>query len=323
MPSGYKKSDNTDLDAVFAARGSLTARANVGIKVGTQDLADRYAKVADGTAADADTGFKIADGTDLRYVFAKTGSLVFEYAIPSGYYTVGQNLWTLINNAGYAGQASVVVTIGSQVYLNHGLNTGAFTVPMTIINNGEIYGISGTYGAAVSANGTFAEAQNGNPGSDGGHALTIYGSSTCTIVNNGVIKGGGGGGGSGATGGSYDDPWPQTSGRGGRGSGGVGSVFIGRWEAGFPATGVEPNPAYPIPPSGGATAGANGGDSPSYAAAGGGGAGGDHGQAGGAGGSNTEIGTSGGAGGAAGKAIHVVSGTFSLTNNGTIVGATS
>lgn len=68
MPSGFKY-NGTDLDSIFKAR-STAATANVGFLSGTQDLADRYEKIAYSPAQEIsyNTGFK-KNGTDLRYIF--------------------------------------------------------------------------------------------------------------------------------------------------------------------------------------------------------------------------------------------------------------
>lgn len=73
MPSGFKV-NGIDLDDIFKLR-STSATANVNFKNNTQDLADRYEKIAYSPQQEIsyNTGFKAGgspySNTDLRYIF--------------------------------------------------------------------------------------------------------------------------------------------------------------------------------------------------------------------------------------------------------------
>lgn len=71
MGSGFLK-NSVDLDSVFEQR-STAAIANVGHQVAGTDLAQRYEKLASGTAAAA-TGFK-SNNNDLNTLFAAKGTV--------------------------------------------------------------------------------------------------------------------------------------------------------------------------------------------------------------------------------------------------------
>lgn len=71
MATGFKK-NGVDLDDLFEPR-TTTAIANTGYKIAGVDLAQRYEKVASGSAIAA-TGFKL-NGADLNTLFAGKGTV--------------------------------------------------------------------------------------------------------------------------------------------------------------------------------------------------------------------------------------------------------
>jgi hypothetical protein len=212
-----------------------------------------------------------------------------------------------------AGKSDVTLTIsgniGSTTTATAALRTGTFASgdTVTIVNNGSIRAFGGGGGPG-----------GGNPidavpGSAGGHAIDL--GFPTTVTNNNLIQGGGGGGGGG---GVFQGVSPAPKGPGtpysygGGGGGGGSGVGLGG-AGGVRSTGTGDPGA-----TGGADTGGAGGGGAS--AAGDGGTGGARGVAGAAGGSST---FAGGAGGAAGKSFVPNGNTLSLTNNGSIFGATT
>ena len=77
MANEYRTSEgvfnNTPLEDIFHPRGSITKRADVGIRVGGSDISNLYAPIASGSATTA-TGFR-AGGADLNTLFAGIGTV--------------------------------------------------------------------------------------------------------------------------------------------------------------------------------------------------------------------------------------------------------
>ena len=281
----------------------------------------------------------------------------FTFTISSN--TQEANLSTLASSAGWNGNAPLICNINSNIYVwsddtsNAGLLlTGNFPNGVTVNNSGFIMGRGGNSGRGYSYAADY---------SDAGDAIVISSSSSVTINNNsGAYIGGGGGGGSpeagggGAGGGSggangeYNFAYggqggavgqsgangndPYNAGRpvaygGGAGGGGGGKDAGGQLRRGagggriFPGTsGAGGGGSYPGGSGGSAGNAGSAGGYNSYWAGGGGGGGG--------------WGASGGAGymafspptyrapGSAGKAIEDNGSSYTLSNSGTIYGAT-
>ena len=246
------------------------------------------------------------------------------------------NLSTLATAAGWDGSTAVNVTINSGVYLwsNNTANPGLLIniANCALINNGYILGKGG--------NGGQGQYQGSPVGIAGNRALNITTTGVTVTNNSGAYIAGGGGGGSG-NGPSGAGGTPGGGGGAGGATGGLGSNGDGGGQFNRnPAT--APNTAAP----GGATAGGSGGgwvndrfgwngsgsgfivpgSSHKEDNGGAGGAGGVAGSNGGSAGSGGGgWGAAGGntfwSGGAAGAAI-TSSYSYTLTNSGTIYGAT-
>ena len=67
-------SGGTDLDAIFDLRATASI-ATVGFFVGGMDLSARYERNANGATYGAATGFLLANGNDIRTLFAAKGSI--------------------------------------------------------------------------------------------------------------------------------------------------------------------------------------------------------------------------------------------------------
>jgi|GEM_PF-2241743 len=209
-----------------------------------------------------------------------------------------------------AGKSDITLTIsgniGSTTTATAALRTGTFASgdTVTIVNNGSIRAFGGGGGPGGSST-------SGAPGGAGGHAIDL--GFPTTVTNNSLIQGGGGGGGGGGVLAGIS-PAPKGPGTpyayGGGGGGGGSGVGLGG------AGGVRPTGNGAPGATGGADTGGAGGAS----TAGDGGAGGNRGVAGAAGVSATYA---GGSGGAAGKSVVPNGNTLSLTNNGSIFGATT
>lgn len=185
-----------------------------------------------------------------------------------------------------------------------------------VTSTGAIYGAGGGGGKGANQDG------NGQTGFDGGNALSLSYNSEIVVEAGGVIAGGGGGGGGGAY--QYNGG-PDARGPGSGGGGG----------AGFPSGSGGPRGTLFACPSGncnqgregspgslttGGTGGPSGGGITGGGQGGAGGNGGNLGQAGGAGAAaNTG---SPGQGGNAGKALSYSGVSISLSNSGSIFGAT-
>lgn len=230
-------------------------------------------------------------------------------------------------------ESGVVVSSTNGLYA---ISTGVWheDSKLFLINEGIIIGQGGAGGTCPSSLCGTTGAIAGSSGADGGDAILLQHDLEAINESGGIIGGGGGGGGSGD---GYRLSIEGGSGGGGGGGGGLGI-------AGGPGktnsctvsnTGLAGT-------TGTNTSGGDGGDhSTETGGAGGsagvagsvgtagtreasGGGGGGLGTNGAAGGSNTEFpGADGGAGGLAGKAIEPNSNTLTLTNNGTIYGATT
>ena len=275
-------------------------------------------------------------GSDVRGLFGvASGQITMAngygksnaFALTISSNTQEANLSTLATAAGWDGSEAIAVTINSGVYLwaNSTANGGllANIANCTITNNGYIIGKGGNgsnYG-----------------GGAGGPALKITATGV-TVVNNssGIIGGGGGGGG-----GSKDSTDSDRAYGGGGSGGGNGGGFRGGGGGSIGNLGADGNFAsYGSNATGGGGGGGGGGlksedGGARYGAAAGGGrqpwnntsgnsaTGGGLNAIAGKGGGWGAAGESGshGAGGAAGAAITYTS-TYTLTNNGTINGAT-
>ena len=273
-----------------------------------------------------------------------------EFTLTISSNTQEANVATLASSAGWNGSSALVCNVSSNIYVWSDdtstaglLLTGTFAGGVTVNNSGFIMGKGGSSGQGYSApNGTAA-----------GDAIEISTSSSVTINNNsGAYIGGGGGGGAANFGG----------GGAGGGAGGEGGqynhAYDGRGGA-IGQSGQNGNDPYnagrPIAYGGGAGGGGGGGDTngqvrrgggggrifPGTGGAGGignsanGGAGGAAGNAGtsrsgfcgsgggwGASGGTQTNGSPSGTGGAGGKAIEDNGSSYTLSNSGTIYGAT-
>ena len=226
--------------------------------------------------------------------------------------TSNYNLYDNRGGTYVAGSSDITLTISGTVSATStataALRTGTFASgdTVTIINNGAVRAFGGNGGAGGSTSA-------GAAGAAGGHAIDL-GFAT-TLTNNNLIQGGGGGGGGGGSW-NYSEsqpkgsPIPRSYGGGG-GGGGSGVGLGGAGGYGFTGSGAAGA-------TGGADTGGAGGGGAS--AAGDGGAGGNRGVAGANGAAQTYA---GGTGGAAGKAVLPNGNTLTLTNNGSIFGATA
>lgn len=275
----------------------------------------------------------------------------FSFTISSS--TQEANLSSLASSAGWNGTAPLICNINSGVYLwSDDITVGGLTISgsyangVTVNNSGFIMGRGGQSGGGLQGS-----TQQGYPGGD---AIEISTSSSVTINNNsGAYIGGGGGGGGGDWGGG---------GAGGGGGGENGSynyAYDGRGGA-IGQSGQNGNDPYnagrPIAYGGGAGGGGGGGDTNGQVRRGGGGgrifpgtggaggagnslAGGTGGSAGGGGVSRNGFAGPGGGGwganggsaagssptgpgGTGGKAIEDNGSSYTLSNSGTIYGAT-
>ena len=276
-----------------------------------------------------------------------------EFTLTISSSTQEANLATLASSAGWNGSSALICNINSNIYVWSDdtstaglLLTGSFPGGVIVNNSGFIMGRGGQSG--------------GNPGGyagrPGGDAIEISSSSSVTINNNsGAYIGGGGGGGGGMAGGggaggggggengqynyAYDgrggtignlgqngnDPYnagSQGAGGGGAGGGGGGgdtNYQLRRGGGGgriFP--GISGYGGYGTSKSGGTGGreGYNGASITGFAGAGAGGWGANGGTTYGGG-----IGATS-AGGTGGKAIEDNGSSYTLSNNGTIYGAT-
>ena len=277
-------------------------------------------------------------------------SNIFAFNITS--HTANANLSSLASAAGWDGSANLVCTINSGVWCyatstgNYGLLVNVANA--TITNNGRIIGMGGAGGT------------NRGSGGSGGHALRITTSGVSITNGSGAyIAGGGGGGGSAAftpnngnnshAGGGGG----AGGGAGGRGVGSLGWASNGGGGGGLNASGSNgTNRTYGYRGNGGGAGGSGGaiwgsdsgggggggrilpgsGGSANPAGGGGGSAGNNgangyvysnrYGSGGGGGwGANGGRGQSGGYGGTGGAAISATT-SYTLSNSGTIYGAT-
>lgn len=252
------------------------------------------------------------------------GAAPFEFAVSSN--TTNANIRTLADAAGYSGTGKIVMTINSSVYIySTSTSYPALTISeadATVINNGKILGKGGATGkeaiyisssgvTVTNASGAYiagggGDGSRGIAGGNSGYGLGGYGAggggtpnttgANGGVSGNGNVAGGGYGGGAGG-GGGYGGRDDGDSGYGYGGSGGM--IVPGSGGAGAGGAGGA-----------GGSAGGAGGNS--YSLRGGGGGGG-WGAQGGAGQSNS-------AGGAGGAAINAT-GSYTLSNSGTLYGS--
>jgi len=275
-------------------------------------------------------------GIMQAFVGATYGPSVFRFNISTDQTDV--NLRTLAVSAGWNQTSAVEVTIGSGVTIGGSSlgSSAALTIDgswpdgVTLTNNGNI---DGRGGAANSG--------------DGGHAISS--SQSFTLINSGVIRGGGGGGGAGGSGGLGQvlvSPAPPTrtycrltTAACTCPTGNYTCSKGGSCDKNSSYQYCFGNPTYAYYSGGAGGAGGQGtGYAQTLAAGSAGSAGGTNAGAGGTGGSgstwatagatgstgangNYTNGSAGSAGGAAGRAILMVSGSVTLTNTGTILGA--
>ena len=273
----------------------------------------------------------------------------FSFTISSS--TQEANLSSLASSAGWNGTAPLICNINSGVYLwSDDITVGGLTISgsyangVTVNNSGFIMGRGGQSGGNP----------GGSVGKPAGDAIEISTSSSVTINNNsGAYIGGGGGGGAGQAGGggaggggggengqynyAYDgeggaigqsgqngnDPYnagrpvAYGGGAGGGGGGGDTSWQLRRGAGGgriFPGTGGAGGYGNATSGGAGGAAGNSGVSVNGFAGAGGGGWGAN-------GGNHTSSGTTE-SGGAGGKAIEDNGSSYTLSNSGTIYGAT-
>lgn len=235
--------NGVDLDNVFEPIPSGTGEqyksktyTNVGFRHLGKDLRDYYVALEYGTRA-AISDFSVG-GVDLRDVFAAKGSVVYtlELHVTSNHKNFNLKSWAdgQIGSTDYSNWRDVRIFVDAGVTLGT-VSTGVFPIPLTIINNGNIYGAGGNAGNGAYApymgypSGTYYSP--GSDGSDGGHALIL--NMAISLENNGKIYGGGGGGAGGVATSTY------TSDQGGDGGGG-GQGYDGG--AGGAAGGFFPSP---------------------------------------------------------------------------------
>lgn len=235
MASGLLK-NGVDLDNLFEARSS-TAIANTGILVGGVDIANRYEKLASGSAIAA-VGFKVS-GADLNTLFAGIGTVVvgtsITFSTPGTYYWPTGNsattsaTFTVIGGGGGGGPGQ-----GDNNYANHdgspgGASSLTFAGSTILVCNGGSGGGDGNGSGTGGAGGTVSNtgmtsgtATNGGKGAD--RAVADYDGSS-------YDGSGAGGSPNGGTGGwGYDNfYW------GGAGGGG-GGKFVGSKAATFNST---------------------------------------------------------------------------------------
>lgn len=115
------------------------------------------------------------------------------------------DLRTFALNAGWNGAGMLLVEINSGVFVGSNSTgvpaltiSGSFPKGVRLINNGFIVGMGGAggQGGSLIDGGGFVTGISGQPGANGGIALSA--STAVSIINNSVIAGGGGGGGGGA-----------------------------------------------------------------------------------------------------------------------------
>ena len=234
-------------------------------------------------------------------------------------YTVGSgNTANLVVGSGIFGAnwtasvpKKVIIPSGSNVVASSGyalqIDSGA-SGTLTIINNGAVYAYGGSYGAGGSGAAASAAGacSNGSSAGNGGHAIAVN-LANVVITNNGTIAGGGGGGGGGGK--SSYNVFFSFGGWVAGGSGGNGGNGAGWGQSQSNGSSGSAGGSYGI--SGGS--GGSGGNGGTWGSSGSGGSSGSN-------GSQTN-GCSGGNGASAGKAVHNIgSGSWTVTNNGTIYG---
>lgn len=270
----------------------------------------------------------------------------FSFSITSN--TQNANIRSMALSAGWDGSSALVANVNSGVYLwSDSISTagaiisGTFPAGLTLNNSGKIMGRGGNAGAKNGSGVTTITPQNGGP------AVSVSSSSVTIINNSGAFIAGGGGGGHGGTGGGNQDNTPRGYGGGGGAGGGHNAGTFGDGGA-IGQSGADgysdSSRDQPHAPGRGGGAGGGGGyslnaTSGSDVATGGGGGrilpgtGGSGAYIGfvirGSGGSADNAGTTGGGGGwgaaggnGGGSGGAAISGSVSLTNNGTIYGST-
>lgn len=312
---GFVDPLGNDLNALFQRRQAgdpVVAPTNFRTADNT-DLADIFAPLSAGSALGRNVGFQIATGADLAAIFSTAGSRTLELVVTANDQAFNFKTWADGETAGdYTGYDEIMITVAAGVTLGSA-RTGVFPLPLTIINQGSIYGTGGAAGSGgdASDNNSFAPGGNGNAG---GTALTL--DMDIALDNRSKIYGGGGGGAGGTGSGTLNAATGGDGGGGGQGYPGGGGGAGGRAET--PSSGT-----------GNATPGAAGSDgTTSGPGAEGGGAGthdgGNGGAWGAAGGDADPIsGTQDATGGGAGKAIDKNGHTLSITAQGDTKGAIS
>jgi len=222
------------------------------------------------------------------------------------------------------------VVVGSTSTSNPAMDTGTgwhSQSQLFMTNDGLIAGAGGTGGIGGNVvKGDPPSCGVASAGTAGGDAINLQ--FDIETINNGVINGGGGGGGGGGGAGvhAFSSNGCAGGGGGGGGSGSGSGGAGGTTDCGTTATGGTGSAGTDIEGGGGGSAGSGNVGGHTYSG-GSGGTGGLPAVAGDTGSTGVEVGngcsSSGAAGGAAGKAVEPNAFTLTLTNNGTVAGATT
>lgn len=206
-----------------------------------------------------------------------------------------------------------------------GIQTSTY---LSLVNNNIIAGGGGGSGLGGDTKNNFCQGSDGGAGGAGGNAIVML--SDVVLVNNGTVAGGGGGGGGGASyqTGTANESFSTSGGSGGGGrgySGGLAALVASVGGCSFGYVG-DAGRFGAVGTNGTWTAAGTGGAGGVGSTVGAGGAGGNGGTLGGSGSNGVNVTGSpiprnGGAGGAAGRAVLTTSGSLTVTNNSSIIGA--
>jgi hypothetical protein len=232
MTTGFTASGGSDLSALLAPRGSLTAIGNTGFKDSSgTDLANVYAGASFGTAYStvANTGF-VSGGVDIATLFAKAGSLFTP--VTTQFTTAGAHTITIPNFAtsmtleieggggGGGGDTGIVVGNGGS---SGGRTVSTYSI--TSANWGQTLTL--TCGAAIASTGV-----NNNDGQTGNASsvVTVSFPGFTTMTANGGGSGtaslGGAGAGGSSTGGNVTNQNGNTNTAQQTGAAGLTGTFI-------------------------------------------------------------------------------------------------
>jgi len=129
LATGYQNSSGVDLDSLLAVRVNPQVCANTGFLVGTQDIADRYEKVASGSQIASNTGLQISSGADVKTLFAGAGTTVqdgvFYYSLnaPTFYFATSTDDESgVYSSDAYFNGVFITTTAGIQTSISYGGN---------------------------------------------------------------------------------------------------------------------------------------------------------------------------------------------------------